>query len=101
MMDLLHCTIIFLILYNAIIPFSISKFLEKHEKEFFEVINPRLSLHKFIHKGEDLNTSIECSDIDDGREILFEYFTCHASVQTLREYCEVAIDTNGYPKCVQ
>ena len=37
--------------YNAIIPLSISKFLEKHEKEFFfEIVNPRLSLRKLIHK---------------------------------------------------
>ena len=47
---------------------------------------------------EDLMTSVERSNIDDGREILFEHLKCHASVQTLREYCEVAIGAKGYPK---
>ena len=86
--------------YNAVTPFSISNFLEKHEKEFFEVVNPRQSLRKLIRKGvvtEDLMKSVERSNIDDGREILFEHLKRHASVQTLREYCKVAIDANGYP----
>ena len=86
--------------YNAVTPFSISNFLEKHEKEFFEVVNPRQSLRKLIRKGvvtEDLMKSVERSNIDDGREILFEHLKLHASVQTLREYCKVAIDANGYP----
>ena len=84
--------------YNAILPLSISKFLEKHEKEFF-LKSSTVCVSSFIRKfTEDLKTSIPRSKIVDG---LFEYFNCHASVQTLTECCEVAIDANGYPKCLQ
>ena len=80
--------------------FSVSEFLKKHETEFFEVIDPRLSLLRLVRKGvitEDVKSSIDTSNTEDAREVLYYHLTHHATVDTLREYCEVAIDAEGYP----
>ena len=84
-------------------PFSISKFLEKHEKEFLKLSTPDwVCVSSFIRRfTEALKTSIERSNIDDGLEILWVFqlpCQCTDSEGVLRG-CEV--DTNGYPKCLQ
>ena len=101
-MNLVHFTFIldFLLLLAAT-PFSVSEFLKKHETEFFAVVNPRKSLLRLISKGvisEDVQSNISSCNIEDGREILFHHLKCHATKDTLKEYCKVAIDANGYPK---
>ncbi len=76
---------------TAAAPCSVPDFLKKHETEFFEVVNPRLSLFRLVRKGvitEDVKSSIDFSNTKDAR----------ANVDTLKEYCEVAIDADGYPK---
>ena len=81
--------------------FQVSKFLKKYETEFFEVVNPRLSLLRLIRKGvitEDVKSDINASNTKDAREVLYYHLTHHANVDTLKEYCEVAIDAEGYPK---
>ena len=81
--------------------FSVSEFLKKHETEFFEVIDPRLSLLRLVRKGvitEYVKSSIDTSNTKDAREVLYHHLTHHATVDTLREYCEVAIDADGLPK---
>lgn len=35
---------------------------------------------------------------EDAQEILFAHLSCNADVDTLREYCEVIIAANGFPK---
>ena len=71
--------------------FPYQSFLKNTRKSFLKSSTPDgVCVSSFIRRfAEALKTSIERSNIDDGLEILFEYFNCHASVQTLREYCEV------------
>ena len=86
---------------TAATQFSASEFLLKHETEFFEVVNPRLSLLRLVRKGvitEDVKSDINTSNTKDAREVLYHHLAHHANVDTLREYCEVAIDAEGYPK---
>jgi len=86
---------------TAAIQFSASKFLKKHETEFFEVVDPRLSLSRLVRKGvitEDVKSDINTSNAKDAREVLYRHLAHHANVETLKEYCEVAIDADGHPK---
>ena len=78
-----------------------AEFLKKHETEFFEVVIPRLSLLRLVRKGvitEDVQSKIETSNTKDAREVLYHHLAHHANVDALKEYCEVAIDAEGYPK---
>ena len=68
---------------------------------FFEVVDPRLSLLRLVRKGvitEDVKSDITTSNTKDAREVLYHHLAHHANVETLKEYCEVAIDAEGYPK---
>ena len=81
--------------------FSASEFLKRHETEFFEVVHPRLSLFRLVRKGvitEGVKSNINTSDTKDAREVLYCHLAHHANVETLKEYCEVAIDAEGHPK---
>ena len=81
--------------------FSASEFLKKHEIEFFEIVDPRLSLLRLIRKGvitEDVKSNVDTFNTKDAREVLYRHLAHHANVDTLKEYCEVAIDAEGYPK---
>ena len=80
---------------------SASEFLQKYETEFFEVVDPRLSLLRLVRKGvitEDVKANISTSNTKDACEILYHHLAHHASVDTLKEYCEMATDAEGYPK---
>ena len=86
---------------TAATEFSVSECLKKHETIFFEVVDPRLSLLRLIRKGvitEDVKSKIETSNTKDAREVLYHHLAHHVNVDTLKEYCEVAIDAEGYPK---
>ena len=86
---------------TAATPCSVPDFLKKHETEFFEVVIPRLSLLRLVRKGvitEDVKSDISTSNTKDAREVLYHHLAHHANVDTLKEYCEVAIDADGYPK---
>ena len=81
--------------------FSVSEFLKKYETEFFEVINPRLSLIRLVCKGvitEGVRSNIVTSNTDDAHEVLYHHLAHHANVDTLEEYLRVAIVADGYPK---
>ena len=81
--------------------FSASQFLEAYEKEFFDVVNAKQSLLRLKHKGvisPNVRKDIENANEEDARYILFEHLEKNATVGTLREYCDVAIAANGYPK---
>ena len=74
-----------------------SEFLKKHET-VFEVVDPRLSLPRLVRKGviaEDAKSSIDSSNTNDAREVLYHHLAHHAIVDTLKDYCEVAIDVDA------
>ena len=86
---------------TAATQFSASEFLKKYETEFFEVVDPRLSLLRFVRKGvitEDVKSDINTSNTDNAREVLYHHLAHHANVDTLKEYLRVAIVADGYPK---
>ena len=86
---------------TAATQFSVSEFLKKYETEFFEVVDPRLSLLRLIRKGvitKDVKSDINTSNTADAREVLYHHLAHHANVDTLREYLRVAIVADGYPK---
>ena len=86
---------------TAATQFSASEFLKKYETDFFEVVNPRLSLLRLVRKGvitEDVKSDINTSNTDDAREVLYHHLAHHANVDTLEEYLRVAIAADGYPK---
>ena len=88
-------------LLDLLQPFLASEFLKKYETEFFEVVNPRLSLLRLVRKGvitEDVKSDINTSNTDDAREVLYHHLAHHANVDTLEEYLRVAIVADGYPK---
>ena len=90
-----------LLVYNSAAPFLELEFLKKHETEFFTVVDPRLNLLKLIRKGvitENVKSSIDTSNNKDAQEILYHHLTHYANVDTLREYCEVAIAADGLPR---
>ena len=77
---------------------SVSEFLKKHEK-VFEVVDPRLSLLRLVRKGviaEGVMSSIDSSNTNDAREVLYHLLEHHAIVDTLKDYCEVAIGVDAY-----
>ena len=88
-------------LLPAASPFSASQFLKTYEDEFFGVVNAKKSLLKLEHKGvisPDVKTSIEGANEEDARYLLFGHLEKNATVDTLREYCKVAIAAKGFPR---
>ena len=90
----------FLPLYAAT-PVSVSEFLNKHETEFFRVVNAKLSLLRLKRIGvitEDVLSHINSATNEDAQEILYDHLIHHADLDTLRKYCDVAIQAEGHPK---
>ena len=88
-------------LLPAASPFSASQFLKTFEDEFVEVVNAKQSLLKLKHKGvisPDVKTSIEGANEEDAKYLLFEHLEKNATVDTLREYCKVAIAAGGFSR---
>ena len=82
-------------------PFSALQFLKTYEDEFVEVVNAKQSLLKLKHKGvisPDVKTSIEGANEEDAKYLLFEHLEKNATVDTLREYCKVAIAAGGFTR---
>ena len=81
--------------------YAASPILCKYEDEFFDVVNAKLSLPRLKRKKvitEILKGQIESSDDENARESLFEHLKCNANMATLREYCKMAIEADGFPK---
>ena len=79
---------------------SVSEVLEECEDDFFQVLYPKYNLLKLVRKNvitADLASRISATTDDEGRELLYHHLKHHGSVQTLREFCEVAIAADGYP----
>ena len=88
-------------LLPAASPFSASQFLKTYEDEFVEVVVAKQSLLKLKHKGvisPDVKTSIEGANDEDAKYLLFEHLEKNATVDTLREYCKVAIAAGGFTR---
>ena len=82
-------------------PFSASQFLNEYEEEFFHVVNAKQSLLKLKHKGvisPNVKTSINGANDEDAKYILFGHLEKNATVDTLREYCSIAIAAKGFPR---
>ena len=84
---------------------AVAQVLEKYEDEFFEVVNTKkLNLLKLKRKKvitADLISKIESADDENAKEILFHHLKFNADIATLKEYCEVVITADGYPKMQQ
>ena len=84
---------------------AVLQVLERYEDEFFEVVNAKkLNLLKLKRKKvitADLISKIESADDENAKEILFDHLKCNADMANLREYCEVVIAADGYPKMQQ
>ena len=78
-----------------------SQLLKIYAKTFLDVVNPKLSLLKLEHKGvisSDVATALENANEDNAKYLLFQHLEKNATVDTLREYCKVAIAADGYPR---
>ena len=78
-----------------------SQVLKKHENAFFDVVNAKLNLLKLKRKKvltENLITRIESASNEDAKEILFDHLSCNADMAALREYCEMIIVAEAFPK---
>ena len=74
--------------------------LEEYEDEFFQVVHAKYNLLKMVRKNvitQDIARRILATNDDEGREILYDHLKQHSSVHTLREFCEMAIEADGYP----
>ena len=91
-------------LHYTATPFSVSKLLNKHEMEFFDVVNPRfglLSLEREEVITQDVVSHISAVNDNGAKKILFAHLTNYADVNALMTYCDVIIDAQGFPKMQQ
>ena len=85
---------------HAAVASLVPEVLTKYEDEFFQVVNAKYNLLKLVRKGvitQDIASRISATNDDEDREILYDHLKHHSSVDTLREYCKVAIAADGYP----
>ena len=88
-------------LLPAASPSSASQFLKAYEDEFIDIVNAKQSVLKLKHKGvisQAVRTFIEDASDEDAKYLLFEHLEKNATFDTLREYCEVAISDDGFPR---
>ena len=88
-------------LLPAALPFSASQFLKAFKDEFLKVVHAKQSLLRLKHKGvisPDVKTSIEAANEEDSKYVLFEHLEKTATVDSLREYCKVAIAADDFPR---
>ncbi len=80
---------------------AVSQVLEKHEEEFFEVVDAKLNLLRLNRKKvitESLVTEIKSADSANARELLYDHLYRNADVRALREYCKMAVAADAVPK---
>ena len=88
-------------LLPAALLFSASLFLKDYDKEFLEVVHAKQSLPELKYKGvisPGVATAIDTAIEKDAKYLLFEHLVKNATVNTLREYCKVAIAADGFPR---
>ena len=81
--------------------FSASQFLKTYENEFVAVVHAKQSLSRLKFKGvisEDVKASIERANEEDAKYLLLEHLEKNATVGMLKEYCNVAIAADAFPR---
>ena len=67
-----------------------------------DVVNAKQSLFRLKHKGvisQAVRASIEATnEEEEATYLLLEHLEKNTTVDTLREYCKVAIAADGYPR---
>ena len=79
---------------------AVSRVLEEHEDEFFEVVDAKLGLLRLKRKKvitESLLTKIESADSANAKELLYDHLHRNADVSALREYCKMVIAADAVP----
>ena len=80
---------------------AVSHVLEKYEEEFFKVVDAKHNLHRLKRRmviGGVLMANIKSTNDKTAKELLFEHLMFNANVVTLREYCKMVIEADGFPK---
>ena len=65
------------------------------------MVDPKLHLHRLKHKKvitEGLVSKIETANSEDAKYILLDHLLHNADVAALREYCQMAIAADAFPK---
>lgn len=78
----------------------VPRVLKQYEDEFFRVVHANQSTLTLIRKGvinEDIQRAIEKANSKDAKEILYSHLMNHGSVETVKAYCKVLIEADGYP----
>ena len=81
--------------------FSASQYLKTYEDEFVAVVHAKQSLSRLKYKGvisEDVKASIESANEEDAKYLLLEHLEKNATVGMLKEYCNVAIAADAFPR---
>ena len=89
------------LLFNTVSPPSVPTILKGHEEEFFECVNAKYNMLKLKRKeviSPSVLASINGKTDEEAQEILYDHLLNHATVESLREWCEWAIAAQGYPK---
>lgn len=85
--------------FTALSP--VSDILEHFETEFLRDVYAKHGLVKLKHHKvipDLVKKDIESADDEDAKYILFEHLQKHATLKTLRAYCDVAFAADGYPR---
>ena len=75
--------------------------LKSHEEEFFECVNAKYNVLRLKRKeviSSSVRAAINDATEEEAKEILYDHLLSHATVDSLREWCEWAIAAQGYPK---
>ena len=79
-----------------------SQFLRAYEDDFFKAVDAKVSLLRLKRKGvisEGVIADIQgAKNDDDAKEILYKHLVKNATVNTLKEYCNVATAAEGFPR---
>ena len=93
-----HWTLPLLCVY---IPSLVSGILEKYEDTFSVVVITKANLQRLKRTRvitESTYSRIYNANDNDAKEILYDHLKHHGSEDTLRDFCEMAIEAKGYPK---
>ena len=80
---------------------AVSHVLKKYEEEFFNVVDAKYNLLRLNRKmviDDGLMAKIESTNNETAKELLFKHLRFNANVVTLREYCKMIIEADGFPK---
>ena len=77
-----------------------SQVLEKHEDQFFGVVDAKLKLRWLRRKKvvpDSLVADIEASHGEKAKELTFEHLHLNSNAVTLREYCNMLKGADSFP----